>query len=86
LSETIRVTRQTKEALLKVAARLQEQTGRRIDFDEAINHLMMLEGKSPDSFSKFVGSIKGVKAEEILKELKKERKKDELRAKRKFSS
>ncbi|MGI0079449.1 MAG: hypothetical protein ACRECH_07485 [Nitrososphaerales archaeon] len=38
MSETIRVSKHTKEALLRTAARLQEQTGRRVDFDEAINH------------------------------------------------
>ncbi|MFI5421073.1 MAG: hypothetical protein ACHQ1H_08915 [Nitrososphaerales archaeon] len=84
MSETIRVTKETKEALLRIAARLQEQTGRRVDFNDAINHLVMQEDKTPDSFTKFVGSIKDVRAGDLLNELKKERKLDELRAKRKY--
>lgn len=87
LSETIRVTKQTKEALLRVAARFQEEAGRRIDFDEAINRLVMQEEKkTPDSFLKFVGSVRGVKVADLLEDLRKERKLDELRAKRKFST
>lgn len=85
VSETIRVAARTKEALLRVAARLQEETGRRVDFDEAISHLIMLEDKNPDSFMKFVGSAKGGKnANLLLKELAKERRLDELRVKRKY--
>ncbi|MGI0090641.1 MAG: hypothetical protein ACREBS_02930 [Nitrososphaerales archaeon] len=85
MSETIRVTRQTKEALLRVAARLQERKGRRVDFDEAINHLVTLEGsRGPDSFMKFVGSVKGIKGADLRSELAKERRLDELRAKRKY--
>lgn len=85
MSETIRVATKTKEALLRVAARLQEERGRRVDFDEAISHLIMLEDKNPDSFMKFIGSAKGAKnAELLLKELAKERSLDELRAKRKY--
>lgn len=86
VSETIRVTRETKEALLRVAARLQERTGRRVDFDGAISHLVSMEDKSPDSFMKFVGSVKGVKPAALLRELAKERRFDELRTKRKYSA
>lgn len=84
VSETIRVSRETKEALLRVAARLQESTGRRVDFDEAISHLARLEDRSPDSFAKFVGSLRGMKLGGALEELSRERKLDELRAKRKY--
>jgi len=84
VSETIRVARETKEALLRVAARLQEQTGKRVDFDEAISHLVRQEDKSPDSFMKFVGSVKRLKEASLRAELVKERRLDELRAKRKY--
>ena len=87
MSETIRVTKQTKEALLRVAARLQGQKGKRIDFDEAINHLIEQEGRNaPESFMKFVGSAKkkGVNSTLLVGDLIKERRLDELRAKRKF--
>jgi hypothetical protein len=84
VSETIRVAKQTKEALLRVAARLQERTGRRVDFDEAISHLVGLEDRSPDSLMKFIGSVKGAKGTELLKELVQERRRDEIRSKRKY--
>jgi hypothetical protein len=84
VSETIRVSRQTKEALLRVAARLQERTGKRVDFDEAINHLVHQEDKSPDTFMNFVGSARGLESGILLDELAKERRQDELRAKRKY--
>lgn len=77
LSETFRISRHTKETLLRIAARLQEETGRRIDFDEAIDHLVMAEDKNPDSILKFIGSVKGVRANDLLKELRKERRLDE---------
>ena len=45
----------------------------------------MLEDKNPDSFTKFVGSAKDGKSPDFLfKELTKERRLDELRAKRKY--
>ena len=85
MSETIRVSTRTKEALLRVASKLQGETGRRVDFDDAINHLVKLENKNPDAFMKFVGSAKGVKsADSLLNALAKERRLDELRAKRKY--
>ncbi len=85
MSETIRVTRETKEALLRVAAKLQERTGRRVDFDGAIGHLVGMQDKSPDSFMRFVGSVSGLKGADILADLAKERRADEFRAKRKYN-
>ena len=41
MSETIKVSRLTKEMLVRVAAKLQERLGRRVDLDEAIRHLMV---------------------------------------------
>jgi hypothetical protein len=87
VSETIRVKKNTKQALLRVATRLQEQTGRRVNFDEAISHLVHLEDtKEPEFFEKFVGSAsaKRVSADELLRELRRERSADERRAKRKY--
>jgi len=85
MSETIRVSTRTKEALLRIAAKLQGETGRHVDYDETINHLLKLENKNPDAFMKFVGSAKGVKsADSLLNALAKERTLDELRAKRKY--
>lgn len=84
MSETIRVSKQTKEALLKVAARLQERTGKRVDLDEAIAHLVEGGDKTPDAFLRFVGSVKGVGAEALLDELAGERNQDEHRAEHKY--
>lgn len=86
MSETIRVSKKTKEALLRVAARLQERTGKRVDFEEAINHLVNLEDRKPDTFMSFVGSIKGVEPEVLLDELAKERRRDEFGARRKYGT
>lgn len=60
VSETIRVSKRTKEALLRVAARIQERTGRRVDFEDAIDHLVREQDRSPESFLKFVGSVRGL--------------------------
>lgn len=87
MSETIRVSPKAKEALLRVAARLQGQTGKRVDFDDAIIHLVQLEDKDPQAFKKFVGSAKvGAKnpGKSLLDELARERKLDEIRSKRKY--
>lgn len=83
VSETIRVSKETKEALLRVAARIQGRTGRRVDFDEAIAQLVRESG-GPGSFERFVGSVKGAGAETLLDELRKERSADEQRASRKY--
>ncbi len=81
MSETIKVSKETKHSLIKVAARLQESTGKRVDFDEAIKHLMELSEKRPDLLDKAFGSVPGLKKEDLYRE----RRLDELRAKRKYS-
>ncbi|MBI3840660.1 MAG: hypothetical protein HY297_01685 [Thaumarchaeota archaeon] len=86
MSETIRVSSETKEALLRLAARLQESTGKRVDFDAAIAHLVMKEDKDPNAFASFVGSVTGMEPREMLDALAEERRLDELRAKRKYRS
>ncbi|MGI0085527.1 MAG: hypothetical protein ACREBQ_10635 [Nitrososphaerales archaeon] len=45
--------------------------------------MITLEDKNPDSFMKFVGSARGEEAE-LMKDLAKQRRLDELRAKRKY--
>ncbi|MGI0081204.1 MAG: VapB-type antitoxin [Nitrososphaerales archaeon] len=80
VSETIKVSKETKRSLVKVAARLQESVGKRVDFDEAIQHLMSLSEKRPDLLDKAFGSIPGLK----VQDLHRERRADEQRAKRKY--
>ena len=86
VSGTIRVSKETKDALLRLAARLQETTGKRVDFDAAIAHLVRKEDRDPNAFARFVGSVRGVEPEELLNVLAEERRLDESRTKRKYSS
>ena len=80
MSETIKVSKQTKQSLIKIAARLQEDTGRRIDFDEAIQHIMSLTEKRPDLLNKVFGSVPKLNIQDLYNE----RRLDELRTKRKY--
>lgn len=84
MSETIRVSKETKEALLRLAARLQDATGKRVDLDAAIAHLVRKEDKDSSAFVRFAGSVKGAKAEEMLGVLADERRADELRTRHKY--
>lgn len=77
VSETIKVSKETKHSLIKVAARLQESTGKRVNFDQAIQHLISLSEKRPDLLDKAFGSVRGLN----LQELYKERRLDEQRTK-----
>ena len=80
MSETIKVSKETKRSLIRVAAKLQERTGKRVDFDEAIRHLMAISDKRPDLLERVFGSVPEIS----LQDLKKERQLDEFRAKRKY--
>lgn len=83
MSETIKVSKETKNSLIRIAARLQENTGRRVDFDEAIQHLMLsssLRKRRPELLEKAFGSVPGLKVQDLYDE----RRFDELRAKRKY--
>jgi hypothetical protein len=81
VSETIKVSKETKRSLLKVAAKLRASTRKRIDFDEAIQHLVSLSDKRPDLLDRVFGSVPRL----TLEDMRKERESDELRAKRKYS-
>ncbi len=85
VSVTIRVSRSTKEALLRVAARMQEHAGRRVDLDEAIARLAASE-KIPGAFESFVGSVKSADASAVLEVLASERRLDEQRTSRKYGT
>ena len=66
MSETIKVSTETKKSLIKVAARLQESKGRRVDFDEAIQHLMSLSDKRTELLDRAFGSGPGLKIQDTL--------------------
>lgn len=80
MSVTIRVSKLTKEMLTRVAARLQERYGRRVDLDEAIRYLLGLEERRPELLESVVGSVPSLS----LKELYEERRRDEERARRRY--
>lgn len=80
MSVTIRVSRLTKEMLTRVAARLQERYGRRVDLDEAIRYLLGLEERRPELLESVVGSVPSLSVEELYEE----RKRDEERARRRY--
>lgn len=81
VSETIRVSKSTKERLVRLAARLQEEKGRRITLDEAIRFLLDARERKSELLISIFGSIPNLSTEELYEE----RKKDEKRASRGYS-
>jgi len=78
----IRVSKSTKAELLRYASELQIRLGRRVDFDEAIAHLLReARRKRPELLIR--ACLPAKEAEEALRELYEERKKDEERITRK---
>lgn len=78
VEDTVKVSRFTKEMLTRVAARLQERLGRRVDLDEAIRHLLSSETRRVGLIDGILGSVREVTTEELHQE----RRLDERRAKR----
>jgi len=81
VSTTIKVSKITKERLVRVAAKLQERYGRRVDLDEAIRYLLELEERRPELLDSIVGSVPTLSIEELYQE----RKRDEERIKRRYN-
>ena len=78
----IRVSKSTKVELLRYASELQIRLGRKVNFDEAIAYLLReVRRKRPELLVRACSPIEG--AEEALKQLYEERKKDEERVARK---
>jgi hypothetical protein len=80
VSETIKVSKEAKKELVRVAAELQAREGRRVDLDEAIKHLLRSGKRDQSALASLFGSVPGLN----LDELREERIKDERRAKRKY--
>ncbi|MCD6348882.1 MAG: VapB-type antitoxin [Candidatus Korarchaeota archaeon] len=80
VSETIRVSKSTKERLVRLAARLQEKRGRRITLDEAIRFLLDARERKSELLLSIFGSIPDLSTEELYEE----RKEDEKRASRRY--
>ncbi len=73
---------ETKTKLVKVAADLQKQEGKRIDFDEAISYLIDFYSKKThdwDKFDVFCKPIKDANVSDLIEELNKGRREDEKR-------
>lgn len=80
MSETIKVSAYTKKMILRVASKLQQTLGRRVDFDEAVRYLLSLEARRPELLEQVVGSIPNLTVEELYEE----RRKDEHRTNRRY--
>ena len=80
MSETIKVSKTTKASLLRVAASLQARKGKRVDLDEAIEHLLRTRITNRQLLEKVWRAV----PELSVRELYEERKRDEGRAARKF--
>jgi len=80
VSETIKISKEAKEELVRVAAALQAREGRRVDLDEAIKHLLHSGKRSPSALAALFGVVPSLRPEA----LREERMKDEQRTKRKF--
>lgn len=78
MSQTIRVSKYTKLLLMRLAAKLQEKLGRRVNLDETIRYLLILREKNPDLLREFLGSVPSLSTEELYKE----RRADEERKRR----
>jgi hypothetical protein len=80
MSETIKVSKETKQSLIKIGARLQANSGKMVDLDENIQYLISLGEKKPDLPDKVFGSVPKLR----ISDLNEERSSDERRAKRKY--
>ncbi len=81
MSTTIKVSKSTKEKLVRVAAKLQERYGRRVSLDEAIRYLLELEERKPELLDSIIGSVPTLSVEELYRE----RRRDEERIERRYS-
>jgi len=75
---TISVKEDVKEGLLRYASELQVKLGRRVDYNEAIRHLLLRNRKHPTLLVEACAPIPG--AEEAKRALVEERRRDEERA------
>lgn len=80
MSETIKISKEAKEELLRVAAGIQSREGRRVDLDEAIKYLLRTGRRRPEILASIFGAVSGLRLDDLYEE----RAKDEQRAKRKF--
>ena len=84
MSSTIKVSKQTKDSLTRVAARLQEKSGKRVDLDEAIQHLLSSSEsqENPELLDRVFRSVPNLS----VKDLRSERRLDEHWFRRKYNT
>jgi len=77
---TITIDNKTKEELLKIAAKLQIQVKKKINYNDAIKFLIsnLNNKKNQEKFRKACEKIKDIDIKEVLDELYLERRKDEF--------
>jgi len=86
VSETIKISKESKEELLRIAAELQAREGRKVALDDAIRYLLSKgEGaKRPELLDAACKKAEGF--ERAYKEMISERRKDEERTRRNETS
>jgi len=77
---TITIDNETKEELLKIAAKLQIQVKKKINYNDAIKFLIsnLNKKKNQEKFRKACEKINDIDINEVLDELYLERRKDEF--------
>lgn len=77
---TITIDNETKEELLKIAAKLQIQVKKKINYNDAIKFLIsnLNKKKNQEKFRKACEKINDIDINEVLDELYLERKKDDF--------
>jgi septal ring factor EnvC (AmiA/AmiB activator) len=84
MTTTVSITEEVKAQLVKIAADLQKKKGRRVDLNEAIEYLVSARReKRPDLLEKTLAAIPH-HYDSDYKLLTTERRKDELRSKRRY--
>ncbi|HLI49747.1 MAG TPA: hypothetical protein VKV18_13810 [Chthonomonas sp.] len=82
MSETIRVSKETKAKLLKLISELQLKTSKRVDFDDAIKYLIQVsESKNRDrkALHSLLGALKDIDISELRRERREELKLEKRR-------
>ena len=86
---TVAVDEEVKAELVRIAARLQEAAGRRVDLNDAIRYLISLykrRERRPELFALFCKPVPGLSFKEAYRELVEERRADLERLERKHQA
>ncbi|MEM0272756.1 MAG: hypothetical protein QW514_09475 [Thermoprotei archaeon] len=81
VSETIKISKEAKEGLIRVAASLQAREGRRVTLDEALKYLLRGRVQRLELLEAAFEAVPTLRVEDLYKE----RRRDERAAKRKYA-